>query len=115
MAQSTQATHPMDPFAKFLMESYMKGRMPGGPDADTSNFNTVLDLLSPGAQAQRAEESVPDAAEQYANMFGGVPPSPEMLDHAQAVQMGITKGIADKFFMKNLQFTSNPLLLAAGE
>jgi hypothetical protein len=92
MAQDQGSVTGIDPFAKFLMEAYMKGRMPGGPNADISNFNTVLDLLSPGAMAQRAEEEVPDAAEMYANMFGGRPPLPEELDQAMKVQMGIAPG-----------------------
>jgi hypothetical protein len=96
-----------DPFAQFLAEAYLKGAMPGGQNL--SNYNTVLDLLSPSAMSDRAEQGVPDAAEYFANMFGGTPPLPDELTQAMQVQMGIAPS------QKNLAEVQSAVAKAQGE
>jgi hypothetical protein len=75
MAQKEEQGYgAMDPFGQFLMAAYLKGMVPG---SQTSAYNTVLDLLSPGAVAGRQEAGVPNVAAQFEQMFGGPMLTPE--------------------------------------
>jgi hypothetical protein len=94
MPKDNPAAYGPDPFGQFLMQAYLSGAMPGGQGV--SNFNTVLDLLSPGAVAGREEAGVPNAAEYFANMFGGTNVSPEMLQQGQEQAMGLRTTPAQK-------------------
>ncbi len=89
MAEKQVAGSPGDPFGTMLMQAYMGGMMPGGQG--TSNWNTVLDLLSPGAVAMRQEQSQPNLQEMYANMFGVTPQMGE-LEKSLAIKLGIAPG-----------------------
>ena len=86
MPQDNAAAYgAMDPFGQFLMAAYLQGNVPGG---QTSAYNTVLDLLSPGAVAGRQEAGVPNVGEQFANMFGGINPPSSALEQMQQQTMG---------------------------
>jgi hypothetical protein len=56
-----------DPFGEFLQKAFLAGKVPG---PEISAFNTVLDLLSPGAVAERAEIAQPNVAQQFQDLFG---------------------------------------------
>jgi hypothetical protein len=75
-----------DPFGQFLMAAYLQGLVPGN---QTSAYNTVLDLLSPGAVAGRQEAGVADVGQQFANMFGGMNLTPDQLGQMQEQAGGL--------------------------
>jgi hypothetical protein len=84
----------LDPFGQFLTQAYLAGAVPG---SQTSAFNTVLDLISPGAIAGRQEAPSPigQEAEQFENLFGvnlsrtGARLSPEQFQNLGEQQMGL--------------------------
>jgi hypothetical protein len=76
----------LDPFSQFLATAFLQGRMPGN---QTSAFNTVLDLMGPGAVAGRAEAGQPDVLEQFASMFGGMSLTPEETEQMLKQQAGL--------------------------
>jgi hypothetical protein len=77
----------IDPFGQFLMAAYLQGMVPG---SQTSAYNTVLDLLSPGAVAGRMEAGTPNVAEQFENMFGGTQLTPDQISQMQSQAAGLT-------------------------
>jgi hypothetical protein len=76
----------LDPFGQFLTQAYLAGAVPG---SQTSSFNTVLDLLSPGAIQGRREAGTPDVRAQFENMFGGTQLLPEETQQMQAQTAGL--------------------------
>ncbi len=81
-----QVGNPLDPFGQFLAQAFLSGRVPGN---QTSAYNTVLDLLSPGAVTDRAEAGTIDPANLFFNQFGVVPQQDELLRIMQQ-QTGLT-------------------------
>lgn len=87
MPQNTQDPNQfLDPLGQFIAQAFMEGRIPG---SQTSAYNTVLDLLSPGAVAGRAEAGVPDITEQFASMFGGMALHPQEVEQMLRQQAGV--------------------------
>jgi hypothetical protein len=87
MAQDVgQGFGAIDPFGQFIALAYLKGLVPG---SQTSAYNTVLDLLSPGAVAGRQEAGVPNVAEQFENMFGGVNLTNQQISQMQQQGAGL--------------------------
>jgi hypothetical protein len=86
MPQKQDNEQFLDPFGQFLAQAYLAGRVPGN---QTSAYNTVLDLLSPGAMAGRLEAGVPNVNEQFASMFGGMSLNPNELEQMMLQQSGL--------------------------
>jgi hypothetical protein len=76
----------IDPFGQFLMAAYLRGQVPG---PEISAYNTVLDLLSPGAVAGRQEAGTPNVVEQFENMFGGVNLTNQQISQMQGQAAGL--------------------------
>ena len=97
-----QVGNPLDPFGQFLAQAFLSGRVPGN---QTSAYNTVLDLLSPGAMTDRAEAGAIDPANLFFNQFGVVPQQDELLQMMQQ-RTGLTTTPAQNLEAETARFTA---------
>jgi len=85
-------TTGLDPFGEFLTQAYLQGAVPG---SQISAFNTVLDLISPGALQERREMGEVPAPQRFQELFGL---SPEESDRLIRAQVGLELSPTEQFF-----------------
>jgi len=107
-------TTGLDPFGEFLTQAFLQGAVPG---SQTSAFNTVLDLISPGALQERREATEIPAPQRFQELFGL---SPEETDQLVRQQVGLQISPTEQFFgnierQKALADLVEPMLKAETE